>query len=838
MRASTWTAGTALALGLWASAASARPFTADDLLHQETFGIEAVDSSGRWLAFERRDPYDTARRFDGFFKEPMQLSRAYLVDLAHPGPARPLLAHDPGPGVNLAGFSPSGAYVALIRYDGRHVNLGISTVATGAVRWFKVTPEESDWSRGLQWLSDDKLLVIERPDRSPPWSFRINQVSALRVPKLWAATATGGGGRTVVGSGAYIGLRSKPAPNRLLRIDAATGEVRELARGQIFDLQASPDRHYVALFSAGADIQPRADGPVQGDAGLSVQLTNLSLLDLATGRRSWPCPGDDALPHLLTWSPSGRSLLVFVRHPQALWSAGRLLRVDARTGRTAPVAPELRPALSLRPEVVRVGWMGEDPILLARPAGSARADWYRISAAGPLNLTRAASVAPSSLAALGPGGFAYLLGGELWRASADGVVERVQAIAPALIRAPRRDVSVQRQEVRPPAGSWVETGPPEARRLQWLAPDGLRDAIPVPAAAGPVLVASRQRRAALVTEVDAHEVAILRLVRSNGPARALATLNAGWAAIDAPIVRPVRHLGPDGQPLTSWLYLPRHSATPPPLVVIPYSGLAYPQPPRDAPGDAGFVLSKRMLVGHGYAVLVPSLPLPRHHKDQITGLAERIDAVVDAAAADPDLTGAFDPQRVALWGHSFGGYTAMAAIAQTDRFRAAVSIAGVSDFLAKWAAILPPWRAAPEAEPHNNWSTGSVESGQEEMGGPPWTDPQGYLRDSPLLWADRIHTPLLLVHGDQDVIPLEQSEAMFSALYRQGKDAILVTEWGENHLILNPGNVRDLYVRAFAFLDRNFGRPINAAGARPPSRAPGPASSEPSSPALRPRAAR
>jgi dipeptidyl aminopeptidase/acylaminoacyl peptidase len=267
--------------------------------------------------------------------------------------------------------------------------------------------------------------------------------------------------------------------------------------------------------------------------------------------------------------------------------------------------------------------------------------------------------------------------------------------------------------------------------------------------------------------------------------------------------------------------------------------MSFRTPPRDYPGERGFVTSRRMLLGHGYAVLLPSLPLPRDHHDPIAGLADQIEAVIAAARADPALAGAFDPDRVALWGHSYGGYTAMAAIAQTHRYRAAVSIAGVSDFLGKWAAMLPPWRAAPEEAPHNNWSTGTVEANQEAMEAPPWVDPARYLRNSPLLLANRIETPLLLFHGDQDVVPLAQSEAMYAALYRQGKDAILVTDWGENHMMMNPGNVRDLFARAFAFLDEHLGPRVSLAPVvTPPSPGPAPASAAPTPPPPPPRGSR
>jgi hypothetical protein len=106
--------------------------------------------------------------------------------------------------------------------------------------------------------------------------------------------------------------------------------------------------------------------------------------------------------------------------------------------------------------------------------------------------------------------------------------------------------------------------------------------------------------------------------------------------------------------------------------------------------------------------------------------------------------------------------------------------------------------------------------------------------------AGRIATPLLLASGEIDGSHAGQAEELFSALYRQNKDAVLATYWGEGHLLASPGNLRDLYRRAFAFLDQHLG-PIDGAadlrpeGARPPPRPePGSASGAPTPPPPRP----
>jgi dipeptidyl aminopeptidase/acylaminoacyl peptidase len=298
----------------------------------------------------------------------------------------------------------------------------------------------------------------------------------------------------------------------------------------------------------------------------------------------------------------------------------------------------------------------------------------------------------------------------------------------------------------------------------------------------------------------------------------IATVNAPLAETDPPEVRPVRHRGADGQALTSWLFLPTASSGDPrpPLIVRPYLGASFPTPPRDPTAELGFPQNLRMLTGHGYAVLVPSLPSPPGGlTEPADRLADRILKIVDVAAADPALGPRFDADRLALIGFSFGGYTVMTTLTQTHRFRAAVAMDGISDLTALWSALSPFSEAEPEGGYTTNWHTGGVEATQPRLLAPPWVEPDRYVRNSPIYAADKIETPLLLVHGAIDQIPLAQSEAMYSALFRQEKDAILVTYWGALHGLTSPGDVRDLYARTFEFLDQHLARPVRSGATAP-----------------------
>src|SRR5690606_24072781 len=151
-----------------------------------------------------------------------------------------------------------------------------------------------------------------------------------------------------------------------------------------------------------------------------------------------------------------------------------------------------------------------------------------------------------------------------------------------------------------------------------------------------------------------------------------------------------------------------------------------------------------------------SLPLPMSAGEPLSGIANRILGIVDATAAQ--APGAFDPGRLALWGHSYGGYTTLGAISQSDRFSAAIAMAAPSDLTAHYGTCRLTQRVSPGDGAWPAWQAGYAANIQGRMGAPPWGDPDRYVRNSPIFHVETIHTPVLLIHGDQDDIGLSQSE--------------------------------------------------------------------------------
>jgi dipeptidyl aminopeptidase/acylaminoacyl peptidase len=155
--------------------------------------------------------------------------------------------------------------------------------------------------------------------------------------------------------------------------------------------------------------------------------------------------------------------------------------------------------------------------------------------------------------------------------------------------------------------------------------------------------------------------------------------------------------------------------------------------------------------------------------------------------------GITDEARVGVLGQSFGGYTVNALVAQTDRFAAAISLAGATDLAANAAAFDPSargWRGLGHDMAFNQGIYETAFNLRVDAG----TDPALYHRNSPLTYANQINTPLLLIHGELDSrAPLTQVETLYSLLRRRGRPARLLRYWGENHSLANsPANVRDL----------------------------------------------
>ena len=131
-----------------------------------------------------------------------------------------------------------------------------------------------------------------------------------------------------------------------------------------------------------------------------------------------------------------------------------------------------------------------------------------------------------------------------------------------------------------------------------------------------------------------------------------------------------------------------------------------------------------------------------------------------------------NPKKIGCMGASYGGFMTQYLQTQTDIFAAAVSHAGITSHTSYWGVGY--WGY--------NYSEVSMANSY------PWSHRELYVDRSPLYNADKIHTPLLLLHGNADTnVPLIESLQMFTALKLLGREVALVEVEGENHHILEYG---------------------------------------------------
>jgi len=141
------------------------------------------------------------------------------------------------------------------------------------------------------------------------------------------------------------------------------------------------------------------------------------------------------------------------------------------------------------------------------------------------------------------------------------------------------------------------------------------------------------------------------------------------------------------------------------------------------------------------------------------------------AGVDEALKRGFvDPKRMGVTGGSGGGLLTNWIIGHTDRFAAAVTDRCVSDWIGFYEStdftlFTPSWFRKP-----------------------PFEDPQESIERSPVTYASRITTPLMIIHGEEDWrTPIGQGEAMFRALEQQKKPVVMVRFPGESHELSRSG---------------------------------------------------
>lgn len=210
-------------------------------------------------------------------------------------------------------------------------------------------------------------------------------------------------------------------------------------------------------------------------------------------------------------------------------------------------------------------------------------------------------------------------------------------------------------------------------------------------------------------------------------------------------------------------------------------------------GDPAFLLTSR-----GYAVILANVAIgPGEQRGHV--IDEIMDALMPQVHRAANL-GFVDINRLAIRGHSFGGFGTMAVIARTNLFRAAIPSAGTYDLGGSYGEVN---YIHGNAVDNSFWS----ESSQPRFGQPVWEDPLRYIQNSPYYLADRIRTPVLIIQGTDDFTGAREGGKLFAALRRLDRPVELALYEGGGHVpaYWPTAQAVDQIARTIEFLQRHIG---------------------------------
>jgi dipeptidyl aminopeptidase/acylaminoacyl peptidase len=209
-----------------------------------------------------------------------------------------------------------------------------------------------------------------------------------------------------------------------------------------------------------------------------------------------------------------------------------------------------------------------------------------------------------------------------------------------------------------------------------------------------------------------------------------------------------------------------------PFLVLPHGG-------PEANDELNFDLFSRLIAGMGYVVLQPQYrgstgygadflaAIYQHFGDRAYN---DVDSATDFAIAQ----GWADPNRLAIFGWSAGGFMTSWTVTQTHRYRAAIEGAGITD----WLSFIPT---------SDVWQTDYDARLQEK-------DPAPMLQFSAVMHVDQVTTPLLILHGEADArVPTFQGREFYVLLAERGKTVRMVTYPGSPHFPQIVEQRRDVF---------------------------------------------
>jgi dipeptidyl aminopeptidase/acylaminoacyl peptidase len=535
--------------------------------------------------------------------------------------------------------------------------------------------------------------------------------------------------------------------------------------GYVRALQWTADGHSLGfLYVAGATRHASAVAAAKrpsGEIGVSgVEVQRVASIDRASGKLQELTPAE-LYAYEFDWSPDGSSIAYTAAKPPGdnNWWIARLYAQAAQPGATATmlVDPAGTKTGSLRglqialprwsPDGARIAFIGG----LMSDQGATGGDIYAVPAHGGalVDLTPGIHVTPSWLA---------------WTSPQSMLVSQIRNGESQL------------------ADYEVDAGAARQQEVHFTLPARIGDG----SASMAMSLSADHQHLAYVQSSYASAAEVHAGTLGDAPPAAVTAVNTGlrpsWGKAESV------EWNNEGFHNQGWLLYPAdydpHKTYPmivvvhggPSSAVIPgWPGVGYGAVPFSALGYFVFMPNPRGSFGQGEAYV------QANRKDFGYGDLRDILAGVDAVEKKVPV----DDQRLGLTGWSYGGFMSMFAPTRTQRFRAVVAGAGISNWQSYYGENLidqwmPPF-----------------------FGATVYDDPAVYAKSSAINFIKKVKTPMLIVVGDRDAeCPAPQSFEMWHALRAQGVPASLVVYPDEGHHFVDPAHQRDVLQRALEWFGK------------------------------------
>ncbi|HYZ86925.1 MAG TPA: prolyl oligopeptidase family serine peptidase [Bryobacteraceae bacterium] len=250
----------------------------------------------------------------------------------------------------------------------------------------------------------------------------------------------------------------------------------------------------------------------------------------------------------------------------------------------------------------------------------------------------------------------------------------------------------------------------------------------------------------------------------------------------------IRYRNVDGVPLSGVLYKPENfdPSKKYPMIVYLYERLSqtFHQFREPRPTNS---INIPQYTSNGYVVLLPDI-IYRIGSPGSSALKCVLPAVQEAVDR-----GFIDEKNIGIQGHSWGGYQIAYMLTETNRFKAAAPGAVVANMTSAYNGI----RYGPGLPRQFQY-----ERDQSRIGGSLWEYPIRFIENSPIFKADRIQTPILMIHNDaDDAVPYTQGIEFYLALRRLGKEVYMFNYNGEPHNLRKRPNQKDYTTRLFEYFN-------------------------------------